>query len=153
MQVSEFIQPERVLCNVDANSKKRAFEALSQLISEDCEGISANDVFDSLIAREKLGGTGLGYGVAIPHGRLKNINSTRGAFIKLKTGIDFDSIDKKPVDLMFALLVPENAEEEHLQTLALLANMLNDEALRDKLRHATTADEIQETLNNWQKTH
>ena len=153
MQVSEFIQPERVLCNVDANSKKRAFEALSQLISEDCEGISANAVFDSLIAREKLGGTGLGYGVAIPHGRLKNINSTRGAFIKLKTGIDFDSIDKKPVDLMFALLVPENAEEEHLQTLALLANMLNDEALRDKLRHATTADEIQDTLNNWQKSH
>jgi len=153
MQVSEFIQPERVLCNVEANSKKRAFEALSQLISENCEGISAHDVFDSLIAREKLGGTGLGYGVAIPHGRLKNIDATRGAFIKLKTGIDFDSIDKKPVDLMFALLVPENAEEEHLQTLALLANMLNDEELREKLRHADTADEIQSILNSWQKTH
>jgi len=153
MQVSEFIQPERVLCNVDANSKKRAFEALSQLISENCEGISANDVFDSLIAREKLGGTGLGYGVAIPHGRLKNINTTRGAFIKLKNGIDFDSIDKKPVDLMFALLVPENAEKEHLQTLALLANMLNDEELREKLRHANTAEEIQDTLNSWQQSH
>lgn len=153
MQVSEFIQSDRVLCDVEASSKKRAFEALSQLISKNCEGISANDVFDSLIAREKLGGTGLGYGVAIPHGRLKNINSTRGAFIKLKSGIDFDAIDKKPVDLMFALLVPENAEKEHLQTLALLANMLNDENLRENLRHATTADQVQSTLSNWQDSH
>jgi len=153
MQVSEFIDSDRVLCNVEASSKKRAFEALSQLISKNCDGVSANEVFDSLIAREKLGGTGLGYGVAIPHGRLKNINSTRGAFIKLKSGIDFDSVDKKPVDLMFALLVPENAEEEHLQTLALLAQMLNDEKMRDSLRHASSAAEIQSTLANWQKSH
>jgi len=153
MQVSEFIDTDRVLCNVEASSKKRAFEALSQLISKNCDGVSANEVFDSLIAREKLGGTGLGYGVAIPHGRLKNINSTRGAFIKLKSGIDFDSVDKKPVDLMFALLVPENAEEEHLQTLALLAQMLNDENMRDSLRHANNAAEIQSTLTNWQKAH
>jgi len=153
MQVSEFIQSDRVLCDVDASSKKRAFEALSQLISKNCDGVSANEVFDSLIAREKLGGTGLGYGVAIPHGRLKNIDTTRGAFIKLKAGIDFDSIDKKPVDLMFALLVPENAEEEHLQTLALLANMLNDEKMRESLREASNADEVQATLNNWQDSH
>ncbi len=153
MQVSEFIQTDRVLCNVEANSKKRAFEALSQLISKNCEGITANDVFDSLIARERLGGTGLGYGVAIPHGRLKNINTTRGAFIKLKSGIDFDSLDKKPVDLMFALLVPENAEEEHLQTLALLASMLNDETIRENLRDANTADEVQTTFDDWQKSH
>lgn len=153
MQVSEFIQADRVLCDVEASSKKRAFETLSQLISKNCDGISANEVFDSLIAREKLGGTGLGYGVAIPHGRLKNIDSTRGAFIKLKSGIDFDSIDKKPVDLMFALLVPENADEEHLQTLALLANMLNDEKIRDNLRHASNADEVQSTLTSWQNSH
>ena len=153
MQVSEFIQADRVLCDVEASSKKRAFETLSELISRNCEGISANEVFDSLIAREKLGGTGLGYGVAIPHGRLKNINSTLGAFIKLKSGIDFDSVDKKPVDLMFALLVPENAEEEHLQTLALLANMLNDENIRENLRHASNADEVQSTFTNWQNSH
>lgn len=153
MQVSEFIQSDRVLCDVEASSKKRAFEALSQLISKNCDGVSANEVFDSLIAREKLGGTGLGYGVAIPHGRLKNIDSTRGAFIKLKSGIDFDSVDKKPVDLMFALLVPENAEEEHLQTLALLANMLNDEKIRENLRHASNADEVQSTFTDWQNSH
>ena len=153
MQVSEFIQTDRVLCDVEASSKKRAFETLSELISKNCEGISANEVFDSLIAREKLGGTGLGYGVAIPHGRLKNIDSTLGAFIKLKSGIDFDSVDKKPVDLMFALLVPENAEEEHLQTLALLANMLNDEKIRDNLRHANSADEVQSTFADWQNSH
>jgi len=153
MQVSEFIQSDSVLCDVEASSKKRAFEALSQLISKNCEGISANDVFDSLIAREKLGGTGLGYGVAIPHGRLKNINSTKGAFIKLKSGIDFDSIDKKPVDLMFALLVPENAEQAHLKTLALLADMFSDEKMRESLRLASTADEVQATLSDWQNSH
>jgi len=153
MQVSEFIQADRVLCDVEASSKKRAFETLSELISKNCEDISANEVFDSLIAREKLGGTGLGYGVAIPHGRLKNINSTLGAFIKLKSGIDFDSVDKKPVDLMFALLVPENADEEHLQTLALLANMLNDEKMRENLRHASSADEVQSTFTDWQNSH
>lgn len=153
MQVSEFIQSDRVLCDVEASSKKRAFEALSQLISKNCDGVSSNEVFDSLIAREKLGGTGLGYGVAIPHGRLKNINSTRGAFIKLKSAIDFDSIDKKPVDLMFALLVPENAEEEHLQTLALLANMLNNEQIRENLRQANSADEVQSTFTDWQNSH
>ncbi len=153
MQVSEFIQTSRILCNVEANSKKRAFEILSQLISKSCEGVNANDVFDSLIARERLGGTGIGYGVAIPHGRLKNINTTQGAFIKLKSGIDFDALDKKPVDLMFALLVPENAEEEHLETLALLAKMLNDEKVRENLRNANTAEEVQTIFDNWQKLH
>ena len=111
MQLTELITPERIDCDVDANSKKRALEILSTLISQSQDTISANDVFDSLIAREKLGGTGVGHGVAIPHGRLKNTDQTLGAFVKLKSGVDYDSADHQPVDLLFALLVPEEATE------------------------------------------
>lgn len=149
MRVNDFITVDRIACEVDASSKKHTFEVLSQFIAKDLDYVSTNEVFDSLIAREKLGGTGLGYGVAIPHGRLKNINKMQGAFIKLKSAIDFDAIDKKPVDLIFALMVPEDAEKEHLDTLALLANMLNDDAFRTALRSAKTPADVHKTFLDW----
>ncbi len=152
MQLHELIKQENIACDVDAQSKKRALEAVSSLISSHNGSINANEIFDSLIAREKLGATGLGYGVAIPHGRLKNIDTIVAAFIKLKDAIDYDSIDKKPVDLIFALLVPEDAADEHLQTLAMLAKMFNDENIRDSLRKATSADDIIKQLANWEMT-
>lgn len=153
MQLTELITPERIDCNVDASSKKRALEVLSTLISSNEDTISANDVFDSLIARERLGGTGVGYGVAIPHGRLKNSKQTLGAFVKLKTGIDFDSADHQPVDLLFALLVPEESTEEHLQALAKLAAMFSDDNFREKLRDTSTKDEVHKLLLEWQPSH
>ncbi len=150
MDLNQLITPERIAFNLDAQSKKRALEYLSELISEDDDKISSIDVFDSLLARERLGGTGVGYGVAIPHGRLKNTEHTIGAFIRLKEGIDFDSADRQPVDLIFALLVPEESTEEHLRVLATLASMFNDDKFREKLRDADSIASIYQTLTNWQ---
>lgn len=153
MQLTELITPERIDCDVEANSKKRALEVLSTLISQSQDTISANDVFDSLIAREKLGGTGVGYGVAIPHGRLKNTTQTLGAFVKLKSGVDYDSADHQPVDLLFALLVPEESTEEHLQALSTLATMFSDDGFRTRLRNTKNKAEVHDLLMEWQRSH
>jgi PTS system nitrogen regulatory IIA component len=153
MQITELVSTDRIACDVDAHSKKRALEYLSQLISDGEDSLSTTDVFNSLIARERLGGTGVGYGVAIPHGRLKNTDQTLGAFVRLRAGIDFDAADKQPVDLLFALLVPEESTEEHLQTLAQLAAMFSDDEFRKKLREADDAEAIHELLVGWQTSH
>lgn len=149
MQFTDLITPERVACNVDASSKKRALEELSELISKNQDRVTSSNVFDSLLARERLGGTGVGYGVAIPHGRLKNSAHTIGAFIKLNSGVDFDAADNQPVDLLFALLVPEDSTEEHLQILALLAAMFNDDAFREKLRNTSNPEELHKLMMDW----
>ena len=153
MQLSELISPERIRCNLDAQSKKRALEQLSELISQDQDTITSTQVFDSLLARERLGVTGVGHGVAIPHGRLRNSEKVLGAFIKLARGIDYDAADKQPVDLLFALLVPEESTDEHLQLLAQLAGMFSDEGFREKLRHAETTADIHDLLLEWQNSH
>lgn len=153
MQLTELIPPERIACNVGANSKKRALEQLSELISKDEARITSTEVFDSLINRERLGGTGVGYGVAIPHGRLKSSDVTLGALIKLDHAIDFDAIDNQPVDLLFALIVPEESTEEHLQALARIASMFNDEEMRTKMRAAATPQDLHELVREWQQIH
>lgn len=153
MQLTELIPPQRIACNVDANSKKRALEQLSELISSGENRITSTEVFDSLINRERLGGTGVGYGVAIPHGRLKNADVTLGALIKLKQAVDFDAIDNQPVDLLFALIVPEESTEEHLQTLAKIAGMFNDEAMRTEMRAAESPQTLYDLVLKWQQTH
>lgn len=149
MQLAELITPERVACGIDAQSKKRALEQLSEIISSTENTVSSNDVFDSLLARERLGGTGVGHGVAIPHGRLKDNNHTLGAFIKLSNGVDYDAADQQPVDLLFALLVPSESTEDHLQVLAQLATMFSSESFRNKLREAANSEEIHQLLVNW----
>ncbi|MBI1422707.1 MAG: PTS IIA-like nitrogen regulatory protein PtsN [Gammaproteobacteria bacterium] len=153
MHLSDLISPERIRCNLDAQSKKRALEQLSELISQNQDTITSTQVFDSLLSRERLGGTGVGHGVAIPHGRLRNSQKALGAFIKLAHGVDYDAADKQPVDLLFALLVPEESTEEHLQILAQLAAMFSDESMREKLRHAEDTADIHELLLAWQNSH
>ena len=150
MQLSDLITTQRVACNLQALSKKRALEELSVLISSGEPKVTTNEVFDSLLARERLGGTGIGHGVAIPHGRLKNIKQAIGAFIKLQDAVDFDAIDNQRVDLVFALLVPEDSTAEHLQILAQIAAMFNDEQTREKLRQAGSADELYHLITNRQ---
>ena len=107
--------------------------------------------FDSLISRERLGATGVGYGIAIPHGRIKNCQKIIGAFIQLNNGVDFNTIDNQPVDIMFALIVPEESTDEHLQVLALLASMFNDENFRQKLHQSKSNEETYQLLTQWQK--
>jgi nitrogen PTS system EIIA component len=134
MKVSEILSPNCIRLDADATSKKRVLECASQMLADTDEALSPREVFDCLIAREKLGSTGLGDGVAIPHGRLAGLEKTIGVFLRVPRGVDFDAPDNKPVDLIFALLVPENSTEEHLQVLASIAGYFNSEGSGDALR-------------------
>ena len=151
MQLSEIINVNRIRNDIDVKSKKRALEELSNLIVQDQNQLDASDIFDSLISRERLGATGVGYGIAIPHGRIKNCQKIIGAFIQLNNGVDFNTIDNQPVDIMFALIVPEESTDEHLQVLALLASMFNDENFRQKLHQSKSNEETYQLLTQWQK--
>ena len=151
MQLSDIINVNRIRNDVDVKSKKRALEALSDLISQDQAQIDADDIFDSLVSRERLGATGVGYGIAIPHGRINNCDKITGAFIKLNEAVDFNTVDNLPVDILFALIVPKESTDEHLQVLASLASMFSDETLRNKLRQSSDAEEIYQLITSWQQ--
>ena len=146
MHISEILTNDRVLCNVDLSSKKAVLETLSGLIAGTGSGLTGQEVFNSLLSRERLGGTGLGNGIALPHGRLKNGLATIAAFIKLKQGVDYDAVDHQPVDLIFALLVPEQSTEEHLQVLAQLAEMFNKPEFLAQLRKEESNEAIYKLL-------
>ncbi len=148
MQLTDFLTPDRIAIGVDAHSKKRALEAISELIAHDQPG-TPEEIFDALLSRERLGGTGIGSGVAIPHGRIKTDHTT-AALIHLREGVDFDAIDEQPVDLLFALVVPEQATEDHLRILAMLAGLFQDAEFRRRIRACSAPDEILALLQQWQ---
>ncbi len=142
MKISNILTLERSLCSIEGVSKKRTLEILANTISESIPTIDADDLLKRLIARERLGSTGIGHGVAIPHCRISECTGTLGALITLKEPVDFDAIDNQRVDIIFAILVPDEANEEHLQTLSTLATALSDESFRQKLRNTTSAEEL-----------
>jgi len=146
MQISDILSLDCIQSNVDCQSKKDTLDTLAKTIANSDSGTSQTEVFDCLIARERLGSTGLGNGIAIPHGRLKQGKKTLAAFLQLETAVDYDAVDKLPVDLLFALIVPEESTEEHLQTLAKLAEMFSDPSIVNKLRRANTPEEIYSIL-------
>ena len=148
MKILDILSPTHVFPNVECNSKKAAMELLAKNIASSNNGIDQIDVIDCLISRERLGSTGLGNGIAIPHGRLKYCEKTIATFIQLNNGIDYGAIDNMPVDLIFALIVPEESTDEHLQILAILAKMLSETEIVDKLRNSKTAKEILSILTN-----
>ncbi len=152
MKLAQLINKESVVCNADVSSKKRALEFLADLLAGASETADALDIFQHLTEREKLGSTSLGHGVAIPHARTSGSDKAIGAFIKLEQGIDFDSPDNKPTDLLFALMVPEHYTDEHLEILSGLASCFSDEALCQNLRSATTSKELYDRLTGWQIT-
>jgi PTS system nitrogen regulatory IIA component len=142
MEISEILAPDRVVCNISINSKKAALETLAGMIASADPEISQTEVFESLIARERLGSTGLGQGIALPHGRRKGGVHTLAAFMRLQTPIQYDAIDQKPVDLLFALLVPEASTNEHLDILSKLATRFSDQAIVNSIRSCETAGAI-----------
>ena len=146
--ISKLLKPGDVLADFDVGSKKRLFEQAGQIF-EASQGISANEVFDSLFSREKLGSTALGYGIAIPHGRIKGLKDTACAFIRLKAPIDFDAPDGMPVDLVFVLLAPAAATDLHLQILGELAQMFSEKDMRDQLRAAPDAAVLHRLICEW----
>lgn len=147
-RISRLLAPSSVLVDLAVTSKKRLFEQAGVLF-ENSNGIERSKVFDSLFARERLGSTGLGEGVAIPHGRIKGLKEAVGAVVRLSTPIPFDSPDGKPVRLLVFLLVPENATEEHLEILSELAELLSDETIRDSLLSQADPHQIHKILANW----
>jgi PTS system nitrogen regulatory IIA component len=142
MQLHQLLSEHRIDCAVSAGSKKRLLEKLAALLHEDAPEVDSQAAFQSLIDRERLGSTGVGNGVALPHGRIKSINHAIGAFAILDEPMDFDSVDNQPVKLVFALLVPEEATEEHLQLLAQLARLFSEKENRDHLLAAKTSDDV-----------
>src|SRR5215468_6610321 len=136
--IAKLLPPSNILLDLDVTSKKRMFEQAG-LLFENQDGIARSLVFDSLFARERLGSTGLGQGVAIPHGRIKGLKEALGALYRLAQPVPFDAPDGNPVSLAFVLLVPEKATEKHLQILSELAQMFSDRALREALAAAPDA--------------
>ena len=149
---TQIISVGRIACRNNVSSKKRALEWLSEMIAEGLSGITKGEVFESFFNRERLGSTGLGHGVAIPHVRLQALNEPVAAFLQLKKGVDYDAIDAQPVTLIFALLVPEDSTSTHLNILAALAEMFNKESVCEQLRAAKSESEIMDILSSWQDT-
>lgn len=150
MQLATLINSDRVRCGVDLTSKKRSLELLSELLTDDLPADSTRTVFEGMTLRERLGSTGLGHGVALPHSRCPVIELPRAAVIRLENAIEFDAVDKEPVDLLFALLVPENSTDEHLRILARLAEMFRDNAFCAQIRACQSDTELHGRLVAWQ---
>jgi len=148
-RLASILPPEQVLVSVDVTSKKRAFEEAG-LLFENLHGLSRSLVTDSLFSRERLGSTGLGHGVAIPHGRIKGLKSPMAAIMQLANPIGFDAPDEQSVSLLIFLLVPEAATQKHLEILSEIAEMLSDAPLRDKLLTSETADLLHGLIAGWQ---
>jgi PTS system nitrogen regulatory IIA component len=152
MRVEQLLSPERIGCRISASSKKRTLEQLAELLQIGADIEDRSEIFDALLARERLGTTGFGHGVAIPHGRLKSLKQPIAAFISLEPGVDFDAVDHSPVDLILALLVPDDSADTHIELLSQIAEMLRDPELTSELRGAANSEAIIDKLSHW-KSH
>jgi PTS system nitrogen regulatory IIA component len=151
-RLSQILPPAQVLVNVEATSKKRAFEEAG-LLFENQHGLNRALITDSLFARERLGSTGLGHGVAIPHGRIKGLKAPMAAVLQLRDPIGFDAPDEQAVGLLIFLLVPEAATQKHLEILSEIAELLSDSTLREQLKASTDATELHRLIASWQSSH
>jgi PTS system nitrogen regulatory IIA component len=147
--IAKQLDAANVVVDLQVSSKKRLFEQAG-LLFENQHAIARSIVFDSLFAREKLGSTGLGQGVAIPHGRIKGLKEALCAFMRLALPVPFDAPDGNPVSLVFVLLVPEQATEKHLQMLSELAQMFSDKPLREAMSRAPDAAALHQLITAWQ---
>lgn len=147
-RIARLLSPSKIVLGLTLSSKKRLFEQVS-LLFENEHGLERAKTFESLFQRERLGSTGLGDGVAIPHGRIKGLKETRAALIRLEQAIAFEAPDDQPVKLLIFMLVPENASEEHLELLSELAEMLTDDKIHDGLMQLETTEEIIALLQSW----
>jgi PTS system nitrogen regulatory IIA component len=147
MKIHELINPERVRLAMPGSSKKRVLEQLCEILGTNTN-LDFNTIFQAIFERERIGSTAIGQGIALPHGRLKGLQQAVGAFAVLEQPIDFDAIDQQPVTMVFALLVPEEATDEHLQLLAQLARIFNDKKAREKLSKAESPEAVCKLLQS-----
>ena len=148
MFISDLLSPEKVHFDVRSSSKKRLLELISEQLARNSDTLTQREVFESLCARERLGSTGLGKGVAIPHGRVKGSDHVEASFIRLKKPLAYDAIDGEPVDLLFALAVPEQCNEDHLKLLAQVAELFSNPELLSKLRKAENSGKLLKLLSS-----
>ncbi|MBD8491890.1 PTS IIA-like nitrogen regulatory protein PtsN [Pseudomonas syringae] len=153
IRLEDILTPGRSLVNVPGGSKKRVLEQIARLIGREVQNLSADDVFEKLLAREKLGSTGFGNGIAIPHCRLADCAEPISAVLQLEKAVDFDAIDGAPVDLLFVLLVPQAATDEHLKLLSQIAGMLDRSEVRSRLRSATDSEDLYHCVLDALKGH
>jgi len=151
-RLSHILPPSQVLVSIEATSKKRAFEEAG-LLFENLHGLNRALITDSLFSRERLGSTGLGHGVAIPHGRIKGLKSPMAAVFQLQSPIGFDAPDEQAVSLLVFLLVPEAATQKHLEILSEIAELLSDSTLREKLKTSTDAAALHQLIASWHSAH
>ena len=146
MDLTTILSPERTIRCASCQSKKRTIEEVAHIFSEHLKGPSAHEVFDALIERERLGSTGLGDGIGIPHCRLAACDKPTGVLLLLETPIDFDALDRQKVDIIFALVVPQEANDDHLDILATIAGKFSQPELRDKLRATETSEALYKAI-------
>ncbi|MFQ3197778.1 MAG: PTS system nitrogen regulatory IIA component [Paraglaciecola sp.] len=147
MEISDILHPDCVLCAVQGTSKKRILELISQIANQHLIDIDQATILASLVCREKMGSTGIGGGIALPHGRLKGLESSLAVLVTCQPAIEYDAIDNMPVDIFFAILVPEDKAQAHLQTLSTIAAKLSDKDLLKQLRSADTAPKLFQVIS------
>lgn len=153
IRLEYILTPGRSLVSVPGGSKKRVLEQIASLVATELPELDEQDIFESLIAREKLGSTGFGNGIAIPHCRLPGCHAPLSAVLHLDSAVDFDAIDGAPVDLLFVLLVPEAATDEHLELLRQIASMLDRSEVRERLRQAQSSEALYQVVVDAQNGH
>lgn len=146
MQIKDFISEEGIVFSPSVSSKKAALEILSDTLTYQENNLNKNKILDALLAREKLGSTGLGEGIAIPHCRIEELEKISVTMLKLEEGVEYEASDDKPVFFLFCLVVPEDANEEHLELLANLAELLDNEQLRNSIQKCSNARELHQIL-------
>lgn len=141
-ELNQIITPERTRLGAQASSKKKSLELVSEIMAETVPELNSKELFNRLTERERLGSTGFGQGVALPHCRLPECQSPTAVLLRLAEAVDYDATDQKPVDLICALVVPEEANQEHLQLLSTIAGRFSDETLLQKMRETESASEL-----------
>ncbi len=145
MPLSDFLTQDAIVAGLKVNSKKQALQELAERAAA-VSGLPEREIFDTLLQRERLGSTGIGHGIAIPHGKLSKVQKLFGVFAKLDKPVDFEALDGEPVDLVFVLIAPESAGADHLKALARVARVLRDGSVTQKLRAAQDADALYAVL-------
>ncbi|MFF7707021.1 PTS IIA-like nitrogen regulatory protein PtsN [Pseudomonas sp. NPDC007930] len=153
IRLEQILTPGRSLVNVPGGSKKRVLETIANLVARELPGLDSQDILEALVARERLGSTGFGNGIAIPHCRLAGCQAPISALLQLDHPVDFDAIDGAPVDLLFVLLVPQAATDEHLELLRQIASMLDRKDIREHLRSAGDSEALYKVVLDAQKGH
>lgn len=146
LTINNILSPQLTHCRVNGTSKKRILEFIAGTVAEEYSELDETQIFNNLVARERLGSTGIGQGIAIPHCRLEGCTRVVGALVTLEEGVSFDAIDNQPVDVLFTLIVPREATSEHLELLSQLAEQFNDRSFCDALRACTTPDDLYQKM-------